>query len=249
MDEPEAETGLVGSRTQVPSDAPPLVADIDGTLTDDRRRLDPRVIPVLRDWPTEVVVATGKALPYAVAICDYVGIEPRLIAENGGIVLVGPDDEIRVEGDREAAEAVVADYRALGHDLGWGATDLVNRWRETELAVSIERPVEPLRAAAADHGLVVVDTGYAYHVTSPDVDKGEGLATVTDELGREAREFVAVGDSENDVPVFEAVGHGVAVANADDAARAAADHVTSAAHGAGFVEAVDWLIRASRTRS
>jgi hypothetical protein len=224
-----------------PESAPPLVVDIDGTLTDDRRALDPRVIPVLRQWPEDVVVATGKSMPYPVALCEFLAVDPLVIAENGGVVLVGRAGTLTVVGDREAPDAVAAAYRDQGYDLGWGAADLVNRWRETELAVSRESPLDPLAAIAADHGLEVIDTGYAYHVKSPGVDKGRGLLAVAEDLGRAPETFVAVGDSENDAPLFERAGRSVAVANADDRARAAADHVTTASHADGFLEAVAWL--------
>ncbi len=222
----------------VPADAPPLAVDIDGTLTDDQRELDPRVMPVLRSWPTHVVVATGKAMPYPVSLCDFLGIEQLVIAENGGVV-VASRDTVRIEGDREAANAVAAAYREAGYGLGWGGADLVNRWRETELAVSREMPLAPLQTIAEEHGLVVVDTGYAYHVKSPDINKGKGLAVVAAELDLESRDFLAIGDSENDVSTFDVAGRSVAVANADDSALAAADHVTDAHFADGFLEAVE----------
>jgi len=223
-----------------PADAPPLVVDIDGTLTDERRAVDPRVFPVLRSWPTPVVIATGKAMPYPVALCEFLGIDIAVIAENGGVALAGRDT-LRIEGDREAADAVAAAYQAAGYDLGWGQADLANRWRETEVAVSRQSPLEPLEDIAADHGLEVVDTGFAYHVKSSAIDKGVGLRAVAEELGRDPETFLAVGDSVNDVATFDLAGLSIAVANADDAALAAADHVTDAAYGDGFLEAVEYL--------
>jgi len=222
-------------------DPPPLAVDIDGTLTDDRRRLDHRVIPLLREWADSapVVVATGKALPYPVALCEFVGIPSTVVAENGGAAYVAATDELRYTGDREAADAVAEEYLAAGHSLGWGGVDLANRWRETELAVARDQPVEPLREAAQRHGLEVVDTGFAYHVKSPDVDKGTGLAAVADALGVAVGAFAAVGDSANDAAMFERVDVAYAVANADGTALDAADHVTDGAHGDGFIEAVE----------
>mgnify|MGYP006287719857 CR=1 FL=1 len=226
----------------IPESAPPLVVDIDGTLTDDRRALDPRVIPVLRAWPNDIVVATGKSMPYPVALCEFLAIEPNLIAENGGVVLVGREGTLEIVGDRTAANAMVGDFEAAGYDLGWGAADLVNRWRETEVAVAKEAVSRAVLAEfAAEHGLAVVDTGYAYHVKSPDVDKGTGLVAVAEGMGRDPGEFVAVGDSENDAPMFELVGRSVAVANADETATAAADFVTEGAFADGFFEAIRWV--------
>jgi len=227
----------------VPEAGPPLVVDIDGTLTDADRRLDPRVFPVLRSWPAPVVVATGKALPFPVALCGFMGIDVLVIAENGGVVVSGPTDTLHVAGDRAAASAVATAYRERGYELGWGGIDLANRWRETEIIVSRDAPLDPLAELAADHGLTVVDTGFAYHVKSTDFDKGTGLEFIGRELDRAPGSFAAVGDSVNDVPVFDLVGDAVAVANADDAARRAADHVTAAEYAEGFLEGLEWIAR------
>lgn len=225
------------------TDTPPIVADIDGTLTDRDRAVDPRIFDALREWPAPVVVATGKAVPYPVALCEFVGIPVCVIAENGGVVCLDTEDveEFVVVGDRAGAERVAERYRNAGHELGWGDLDLVNRWRETELAVNRDAPLEPLREFAAAEGLRVFDTGFAYHVTAPDIDKGEGLKTVADRLGYDPDGFVAVGDSENDAATFRVAGHSFAVANADATAKREADHVTEAAYADGFLEALDVL--------
>jgi len=224
-----------------PASPPPLAVDIDGTLTDEERRLDHRALPLLREWADAalVVVATGKALPYPVALCEFVGVPTTVVAENGGAAYVARTGELRYTGDPEAADAVAEAYAAEGHSLGWDGVDFANRWRETELAVSRDQPLEPLREAAEKHGLEVVDTGFAYHVKSPDVDKGKGLAAVADSLGAGVESFAAVGDSANDVAMFERADASYAVANADEAARAAADHVTDGSYGDGFIEAVE----------
>jgi phosphoglycolate phosphatase (TIGR01487 family) len=218
---------------------PPLAVDIDGTLTNRQRAIHPEAVATLQSWDGPVVVATGKALPYPVALCEFLGVERTVIAENGGVAFVHETDDLQFLGDREGAQAVVDEYRRLGYDLGWGRHDLVNRWRETEVAVNRDSPLEPLERLADDHGLQVVDTGYAYHVKSPDVSKGRALESVAAALDYDRRDFVAIGDSVNDVSTFEAVGDSFAVANADDHAREAADTVTEAPFGEGFLEAIE----------
>ena len=229
----------------------PLAVDIDGTLTRPRpdRGVDPRVLDALRTYAEEapVVVATGKAFPFPVALCEFIDIPKRVIAENGGVTFCETDsggnpgvesNGIAYNGDPAAAEAVADAYREAGYDLGWGEPDLVNYWRETEVAVAPDRPLPPLTAIAADHGLEVVDTGYAYHVKSPAIDKDSGLESVAAALGRDPESFVAVGDSENDAELFGVAGESYAVANADDHALEAADHVTEASYADGFLEAL-----------
>ncbi|MFP4174827.1 MAG: phosphoglycolate phosphatase [Halobacteriales archaeon] len=214
-----------------------LAVDIDGTLTrgDGSGALDPRVFDTLRAAET-VVVCTGKVLPNANALCTYVGIDANAVAETGGVTYA--DGRVEFHVPDEDLEGFIDDYAPDG-DLGWEGTDLVNRWRETEVAVALDRDKEEVERVAQRHGLEVLDTGYAYHVKSPKVDKGQGLVAVADTLGLDTSEFVAVGDSENDVHTFDRAGVSYAVANADEAAREAADHVTEASYARGFVEAVE----------
>lgn len=229
---------LAGS---LPDAMPPLAVDIDGTLTDASSAVDPRAFPVLRAWPSTLVIATGKAMPYPVALCHFLGIPPHLIAENGGVVLEGETETISFQGDRQAAQAVAEAYESRGYSLGWGQADLVNRWRETELAVSRDSPLEPLEEIANEHGLDVVDTGYAYHVKSPGLTKGAGLEVFAEFRGLEPESFAFIGDSANDVPGFEAAGHSIAVSNAAESAKDTADCVTEQTYGDGFLEAVEML--------
>lgn len=219
---------------------PPLAVDIDGTLSRADSSIDGRVLDVLREWDAPVVVATGKALPYPVALCQYIGVPPRVVAENGGVGLA--EDEITYHGDREAAQRVVDEYVEAGYGTGWGRVDLVNKWRETEVAVAREQPLGPLEELAARHGLHVVDTGFAYHVKSPGMNKGRALRDVAAALDYGLSAFVAVGDSQNDVEMLEEVGTGYAVGNADEAAKAAADVVLDAEYADGFLAAVERIL-------
>ncbi|EMA68781.1 SPP-like hydrolase [Halorubrum aidingense JCM 13560] len=204
---------------------PPLALDIDGTLTTSTGRIDPRVFELLPAWDAPIVFATGKAFPYPVALAHFLGRDEHVIAENGGVTHVA--GETTILGDPDAAWAVVEAFRERGGEIGWGDGDTVNRWRETEVALSIDADEALLRevAAAAGGDVEVVDTGYAFHVKSPAVSKGRGLRRAADLLEIEPGSFVAIGDSENDVSTFGVAGESYAVANADAAAREAADVV------------------------
>ena len=217
-------------------DLPPLALDIDGTLTDGDGRIDPRVFAELPAWPAPVVFATGKAFPYPVALCGFLGLPERVIAENGGVTLV--DGAVSYAGDPERVQRATAAFRDRGGDLGWDDADTVNRWRETEVAARLTADESLLRTVATEFELELLDTGYAYHLKAPDATKGRGLELVADALGVTPAEFVAVGDSENDAPTFETAGRSFAVGNADATARETADTVLSASYFDGTLTAM-----------
>jgi len=125
----------------------PLALDIDGTLTTPSGRIDPRVFELLPAWDAPVVFATGKAFPYPVALAHFLGRKEHVVAENGGVVHV--DEETTVLGDPGAALAAVEAFRERGGDLGWGPNDTVNRWRETEIAASLDADESLLREVVA----------------------------------------------------------------------------------------------------
>ncbi len=222
---------------------PPLVLDIDGTLTlgassQSPAPLDPEVFGPLRDWTAPVVLATGKAFPAPVTLCQSIGLPVRVVAETGGIVCNGGRLETLTAGDRHAAvrEAMAERGHTPGDELG-----LINRWRETELAFTREVPLEVLQRIADRHDLEVVDTGYAYHVKHPDVSKGRGLDLLLAWEGIDPVDCVAIGDSANDISLFERVGRSFAVANAPPEPKAAADVVLSQPQARGTLAALDRL--------
>ena len=64
-------------------------------------------------------------------------------------------------------------------------------------------------------------------VNAPGVSKGPGLMALAQALGLDRREVMAVGDSGNDRTMIELAGLGVAMGNATDEVKQAADAVTA----------------------
>ena len=67
---------------------------------------------------------------------------------------------------------------------------------------------------------------FYYEFTALNVNKGTALRAALPKMGFALEELMAFGDGENDIPMIEAAGTGVAMANAIDALKAAADEVT-----------------------
>jgi hydroxymethylpyrimidine pyrophosphatase-like HAD family hydrolase len=74
-------------------------------------------------------------------------------------------------------------------------------------------------------------------VTDPSADKGHAIVRIADILGVDLADCAAIGDADNDVPMFRKVAESFAVANATDTAKKAATRVV-AQRGAGVAEAL-----------
>ena len=74
------------------------------------------------------------------------------------------------------------------------------------------------------------------------VDKGSGLKNLCGLLGIPMAECIAVGDADNDIEMLRAAGLGVAMGNAADHVKTAADRVVSDLDHGGCAEAIMMLI-------
>lgn len=76
-------------------------------------------------------------------------------------------------------------------------------------------------------------------LTLPGVTKATGIELIAAELGVAMADVMMVGDGLNDLPAIEAVGHPVAMANAQPEVLAAATHVVGDVDEDGLVEALE----------
>ena len=112
------------------------------------------------------------------------------------------------------------------------------RYRFSDVAFARTVSPEEVREVMRDLGVKVLDTGFAVHLQTKGISKGLALRKLAADLGIPLQQFLAMGDSENDLEMIQAAGVGVAVANARDEVRAAADYVTEKRDGDGFAEAM-----------
>ena len=216
-----------------------MVTDIDGTLTDEGRRLDPDAIRYLRrveDRGVPVLLATGNVLPISLALYRSLGLSGPIVAENGGLLYRkdprAGDVVERLADPRYAREAFAA-LVAAGLPVRRLFTD---RWRESEVAIEPTVPVGRVRRCLAGRPVDVESTGYAIHLMERGAGKLPGLVRALAYLGLTPVDCVILGDGDNDVRMLRAAGFGVSFASGSLRARRAARYVTRGSFAAGFVE-------------
>ena len=74
------------------------------------------------------------------------------------------------------------------------------------------------------------------------VSKGSGLKKLAELLGVPMECVMAIGDGGNDAEMLRAAGVGVAMENAMEEARAAADYITADVRKCGVAQAIDRFV-------
>ena len=81
-------------------------------------------------------------------------------------------------------------------------------------------------------------------VIAQGIDKGEALGFLLRHLGIPAAQVLAMGDGGSDLPLLQAAGIGVAMANATEGLKAAADYVTASCDEDGVAAAIEKFVLA-----
>lgn len=209
-----------------------IAVDVDGTITYSDRSIDCRAVEALRRVKVPVIIATGNVLCFARAVSKLLGTGGAIIAENGGVVECGI-----VESDTSQMRLCEEAFDHLNRHFPLERLD--QEYRKTEIGLRRDFDVEKARKLLRGFPeLDLVDTGFAVHIKSKRINKGTGLKRIAQLMGLSAWDFVAIGDSPNDIEMLQASGFGVAVGNAHPDARKVADMVTGGEYGEGVVEAI-----------
>ena len=77
------------------------------------------------------------------------------------------------------------------------------QYRYSDLAFARTVPVKDVHDLLKDYPVRVIDTGFAIHLQSPEVDKGTGFLALAKAMGLETTDFLVIGDGLNDIPMLE----------------------------------------------
>ena len=76
-------------------------------------------------------------------------------------------------------------------------------------------------------------------INDPECSKGHAMKEVEKLLGIKPEEVMAIGDSEIDISMIEYAGIGIAMENADEAVKQAADYITAHVRESGVAQAIE----------
>ena len=218
-----------------------FAVDIDGTVTEDGGgRVHLGALGALRGLAAaghDVVYVTGRSSVEGYLLAVFGGTTQAAVGENGGCLTLGASEHVLL-GDMARCREALGAIRSRVE----GVREKPVFPRMTE--VVLERTFDLGEAREALSGgpeASLSDSGYAYHINSPGVDKGSGFSELMRRRSISPEDVVAIGDSATDVPLFRVAGTSVALGNAPDGVAAEATMEVPAGAGDGVLEALDKL--------
>lgn len=151
------------------------------------------------------------------------------------------DDEIYVERLNEEARRYMAHVNVVARPVG-DLLDFLNEPPTKLLMVAdaeiVDTVLPALERRFGEKAHVARSLPTYIEFTGKGVTKGSALAELSKHLGIAKDQVMAIGDSENDISMLSYAGIGVAVGNAGDRVKEAADYVTVGINGDGVAEAI-----------
>jgi Cof subfamily protein (haloacid dehalogenase superfamily) len=214
-------TGILPIIEELGLRTPQLAGNGSVILEDGRSRLIARI-----DEGAAVQLARAlsyRAIPYAIYSLDAIFVESAAVNEAHLQILAEINEPQPV--------------RAWPSD--WSSIFKVLTFVETTDAVT-ERE---LRALAAEMGLGCTRTAHTFVEFVPaGASKGNGVAHILGESSWPSFHTVAIGDSENDLPMLQRAGRSFAVANAAPDVLTVADRIVARCNEDGVAEVLEHMV-------
>ncbi|TVV75123.1 Cof-type HAD-IIB family hydrolase [Sphingomonas solaris] len=171
-----------------------------------------------------------------IAILDEAGVDIWLFADDRWYARDNDNPHVPREILSSGHEATLRDDLAALCDR---ADKIVGVSDDVALLKTIE---DRAIASAAGNATIALSQPYFLDTTALRANKGDGVAAIAAAAGVPLKQVAVIGDMANDLPMFARAGLSIAMGQAPDHVRAAADWVTASNEEDGVAQAIDRLI-------
>jgi HAD superfamily hydrolase (TIGR01484 family) len=232
-----------------------IALDLDGTLlTDDKRIADSTKLWVGKAADAGVIVtfATGRGRQDALSFVRELDLDSPMVFLNGAEIWGGPgqllerhfmDTEDIYRLHQLTAETGCCFWGYTVETLiqnDWSNDMLHQEWMKYGMYCDDVDLMAQLRDYVDSWGTVEVTctSDANMEVTARGITKARGVRRICEQIGIEMEAVMAVGDGLNDLDLIEGAGLGVAMGNAAEELKRAADFVTESNEDDGVVLAI-----------
>ncbi|MFI5324677.1 MAG: HAD hydrolase family protein [Candidatus Rokuibacteriota bacterium] len=208
-----------------------LACDYDGTLA-----FEDRILPAVREAlerartaGLRLVLVTGRTFFELTRVCDCLELFDAVVAENGAVLYYPGSAMIRDQGPPVPGRLLAElDRRGIYYQVG---RVIVGTARSDEGGLK-----EALAAAGVTRDLIY--NRAALMLLPAGVSKGSGVQQALRVLGLSSHDVLALGDAENDLPLFDACEFSGCPGDSLPAVLERVDWVFPGGHGAGIAAAI-----------
>ena len=218
-----------------------VASDYDGTLAE-AGLVSEATLDALKRFKARkgaLILVTGRVLPELQQLFPALDVFDLVVVENGALLYWPKSGQTRL-----LAEAPPPEFVAKLERMGVGPISvghcIVATWEPHEAAV-----LEAIRELGLD--LSIIFNKGAVMILPTGVNKASGLEAALAALSLNASDAIGFGDAENDLAFLKLCGLSVAVSNALDSVKQAANWTTQQPRGAGVTEVLDQYLASEKT--
>ncbi|WP_028546863.1 Cof-type HAD-IIB family hydrolase [Paenibacillus taiwanensis] len=233
-----------------------LALDMDGTLLDEDQRVSEDTAQAIAEAQAAgvtVILSTGRAIQNAVPYADQLGLTGPMVTVNGGEVWKNPQELYIRHLLQRSSVSKMLELSEKYDTWFWAYSTerLYNRenWngnveQEDWLKFGYFNEDDTIRGQLLDElrtlgGLELTNSSpHNIEINPLGINKASGVQTVCDLLGLDISQTIAVGDSLNDIAVIRHAGLGVAMGNAQEEVKQAADAIVASNIESGVAEVI-----------
>ncbi|CAK8584279.1 Cof-type HAD-IIB family hydrolase [Priestia megaterium] len=238
-----------------------IALDMDGTLLNNQQEISTEnreAITKAQEQGVHVVLSTGRSLLTCREYAQSLQLSSYLITVNGSEIW----DESGELVERKLIDASSIEKMwnlTQEHKLNFWAVTTDKVWRDEFpediasqewLKFGYDIPDDALREEVLKQIAGISDFEISnssltnLEINALGINKAKGIMTVCERLGITMDEVIAMGDSLNDMAMIEAAGCGIAMGNAQEAVKEAADWVTDTNVNNGVAKAIShWVLK------
>ncbi|WP_042463862.1 HAD family hydrolase [Neobacillus dielmonensis] len=239
-----------------------LVAlDMDGTLLNSEHQVSEenhQAIQEAQEQGVVVVLSTGRSISTVREHADTLGLNSYLVTVNGSEIWNENRELFRrellpteqIEWMYNLSRQYNTGFWAISTEQNWHdeMPEDLHKWEWMKFGFNVwdEKVRETIYQELKAKGEFELSNSFVHNIEiNPiGINKAKGLQIVCEQLGISMENVMAVGDSLNDLAMINEAGLGVAMGNAQETVKEAADWVTSANDENGVALAIrTWVLK------
>ena len=229
-----------------------IVLDLDGTLTNSKKVITPRTREILirvQEQGVRLVLASGRPTYGIVPLANELRMNEFggfILSYNGGEIINWETQEMIYENVLPNDVVPVLYECARSHQLSILTYDGAEIVTENSQDPYVQKEaflnkmaVRETNDFLTDITLPVAKCLIVGELVPQVIDKALSLAVLLKEIGVERKEMIAIGDGYNDLSMIKFAGLGIAMGNAQEPVKKAADYITLSNEEDGVAEALE----------